>query len=125
MRLAHSPSFRTRWIGRRGRLANLGVSRFIDVFPREIIIRQSYQVTMLFVLSPLSSARLRKNVRIVSSKQVFSPGDEEEGEILYNLRIDVGRNPQPWANRPLHLLQTTDSPSTTSPARTTNPLQTP
>ena len=26
------------------------------------------------------SARLRKSVRIVSSKQVFSPEDEEEGE---------------------------------------------
>src|SRR6266567_3815749 len=61
MRLAHSPSFRTRWIARRGRLANLGVSRFIDVFPIEIIIRQSSQVTILFVLSHLSSARLRKN----------------------------------------------------------------
>src|SRR5260370_18297221 len=108
MRLAHSPSFRTRWIGRRGRLANLGVSRFIDVFPREIIIRQSYQVTILFVLSHLSSARLRKNVRIVSSKQVFPPGDEEEGEILYNLRIDVGCNPHPCVNREQHPLQGSD-----------------
>jgi len=30
--------------------------------------------------SSFSSARLHKNVRIVSSKQVFPPEDEEEGE---------------------------------------------
>jgi hypothetical protein len=44
-------------------------------------------------IPPIASARLRKSVRIVSSKQVFPPGDEEEGEILYNLRIDVGAIP--------------------------------
>jgi hypothetical protein len=49
-------------------------------------------------IPPLRSAKLRKIVRIVSSKQVFPPGDEEEGEILYNLRIDVGCNPQPCVN---------------------------
>jgi len=47
----------------------------------------------------LASARLRKNVRIVSSKQVISPGDEEEGEILYNLRIEIGRHSQSRVNR--------------------------
>src|SRR5260221_11315042 len=31
--LTRSPSFRTQWIGRRGRLANLGVSRFIRRSP--------------------------------------------------------------------------------------------
>jgi hypothetical protein len=44
------------------------------------------------------SSKLRMSVRIVSSKQVFPPGDEEEGEILYNLRIDVGRTSQPCVN---------------------------
>jgi hypothetical protein len=33
-----------------------------------------------FSISPFASASLRENVRIVSSKQVKSPGDEEEGE---------------------------------------------
>src|SRR5260370_5430882 len=54
------------------------------------------------------SARLRKNVRIVSSKQVFSPGDEEEGETLHNLRIEVGRNSQPRVNREMHPPQGSD-----------------
>src|SRR5258708_16537009 len=56
--LTRSPSFRTQWIGRRGRLANLGVSRFIRRFPNRdhyttivlnnnslcFIIRQSYYI---------------------------------------------------------------------------------
>ena len=46
-----------------------------------------------------SSARLCEKVRIVSSKQVISPGDEEEGEILYNLRIEIGRHSQSRVNR--------------------------
>ena len=54
------------------------------------------------------SARLRKFVRIVSSKQVFSPGDEEEGESLHNLRIEVGRNSQPRVNREMHPPQGSD-----------------
>ena len=54
------------------------------------------------------SARLRKSVRIVSSKQVFSPGDEEEGESLHNLRIEVGRNSQPRVNREMHPPQGSD-----------------
>ena len=54
---------------------------------------------------------MRESVRIVSSKQVISPGDEEEGEILYNLRIDVGCNPQPRVSREMHLPQGSDRPS--------------
>lgn len=48
------------------------------------------------------------NVRIVSSKQVFSSGDEEEGETLHNLRIEVGRNSQPRVNREMHPPQGSD-----------------
>ncbi len=59
-------------------------------------------------VSQLASARLRKSVRIVSSKQVFSPGDEEEGETLHNLRIEVGRNSQPRVNREMHPPQGSD-----------------
>ena len=50
-------------------------------------------------------------MRIVSSKQVFPPRDEEEGETLHNLRIEVGRNPQPCLNREMHSPQGSDWPS--------------
>src|SRR5260370_9224818 len=56
------------------------------------------------------SASLRKNVRIVSSKQVSPPGDEEEGETLHNLRIEVGRNSQPCVNREMHSPQAATDP---------------
>src|SRR5260370_42071568 len=71
------------------------------------------------------SASLRMSVRIVSSKQVFPPGDEEEGEILYNLRIDVGRNPQPCVNREMHPLQGSDCSSIGSRERQTRSIQNP
>jgi hypothetical protein len=55
---------------------------------RAVLLHQ-IELTHQFSDSP----KLDMSVRIVSSKQVFPLEDEEEGEILYNLRIDVGCNP--------------------------------
>ncbi len=69
-------------------------------FPGSGNARRSTRVPPLSHKRPrLASASLRKSVRIVSSKQVIAPGDEEEGEILYNLRIEIGRNSQSRVNR--------------------------
>jgi hypothetical protein len=64
------------------------------------------------------------SVRIVSSKQVFPPEDEEEGEILYNLRIDVGCDSQPRVNREMHLPQGRDRPSILEAGGKPGPLRT-
>src|SRR5258708_37270247 len=69
-------------------------------------------------------ANLRKNVRIVSSKQVVPPGDEEEGETLHNLRIEVGRNSQPCVNREMHSPQGSDRPSIPEAAEKPGPFRT-
>ena len=69
-------------------------------------------------------ANLRKNVRIVSSKQVVPPGDEEEGETLHNLRIEVGRNSQPCVNREMHSPQGSDRPSIPEAGEKPGPFRT-